>query len=53
SSIHLTFFHKSGSNNSIGIVSNCSKIPFHPYFSINTFTLISPSYMLYENHLFY
>ncbi|KAL2294767.1 hypothetical protein Nmel_008515, partial [Mimus melanotis] len=32
--IHVTFFHKSGSNNSIGIISNCSQIPFHPYFSI-------------------
>ncbi|NXN11558.1 CYB protein, partial [Indicator maculatus] len=32
--IHLTFLHKSGSNNPLGLVSNCDKIPFHPYFSI-------------------
>nr|AAN39896.1 cytochrome b [Collocalia dodgei] len=31
--IHLTFLHESGSNNPLGIVSNCDKIPFHPYFS--------------------
>ncbi|NXK66434.1 CYB protein, partial [Sylvietta virens] len=32
--LHPTFLHKSGSNNTQGIVSNCGKIPFHPYFSI-------------------
>nr|AAN39887.1 cytochrome b [Collocalia esculenta cyanoptila] len=31
--IHLTFLHESGSNSPLGIVSNCDKIPFHPYFS--------------------
>nr|AHA82036.1 cytochrome b [Aegypius monachus] len=31
--IHLTFLHESGSNNPLGIISNCDKIPFHPYFS--------------------
>nr|NP_115374.1 cytochrome b [Anomalopteryx didiformis]AAK53339.1 cytochrome b [Anomalopteryx didiformis]QEX95991.1 cytochrome b [Anomalopteryx didiformis] len=31
--IHLTFLHESGSNNPLGIVSHCDKIPFHPYFS--------------------
>nr|AZZ09509.1 cytochrome b [Tyto alba affinis] len=31
--IHLTFLHESGSNNPLGITSNCDKIPFHPYFS--------------------
>nr|YP_009028542.1 cytochrome b [Jacana spinosa]AHY01454.1 cytochrome b [Jacana spinosa] len=31
--IHLTFLHETGSNNPLGIVSNCDKIPFHPYFS--------------------
>ncbi|NXW38968.1 CYB protein, partial [Phaetusa simplex] len=31
--IHLTFLHESGSNNPLGISSNCDKIPFHPYFS--------------------
>nr|WML69034.1 cytochrome b [Amazona leucocephala]WML69086.1 cytochrome b [Amazona leucocephala] len=32
--IHLTFLHESGSNNPLGISSNCDKIPFHPYFSL-------------------
>ncbi|NXN19821.1 CYB protein, partial [Indicator maculatus] len=32
--IHLTFLHKTGSNNPLGIYSDCDKIPFHPYFSI-------------------
>nr|ACV32097.1 cytochrome b [Nyctibius jamaicensis] len=32
--IHLTFLHESGSNNPLGIVSDCDKIPFHPYFSL-------------------
>ncbi|KFQ67535.1 Cytochrome b, partial [Phaethon lepturus] len=32
--IHVTFLHKSVSNNPLGIVSNCNKIPFHPYFSL-------------------
>ncbi|KFQ21065.1 Cytochrome b, partial [Merops nubicus] len=32
--IHLTFLHESGSNNPLGIVSHCDKIPFHPYFSL-------------------
>nr|QOD97585.1 cytochrome b [Baryphthengus martii] len=31
--IHLTFLHESGSNNPLGIMSDCDKIPFHPYFS--------------------
>ncbi|NWZ27322.1 CYB protein, partial [Asarcornis scutulata] len=31
--VHLTFLHESGSNNPLGIVSDCDKIPFHPYFS--------------------
>nr|UCL51386.1 cytochrome b [Rhynchotus rufescens] len=31
--IHLTFLHETGSNNPLGIVSHCDKIPFHPYFS--------------------
>ncbi|NXT94886.1 CYB protein, partial [Anhinga rufa] len=41
--IHLTFLHESGSNNPLGISSNCDKIPFHPYFStkdILGFTLL-------------
>ncbi|NWS23342.1 CYB protein, partial [Pachyramphus minor] len=32
--IHLTFLHETGSNNPLGIPSDCDKIPFHPYFSI-------------------
>ncbi|NXU92404.1 CYB protein, partial [Xiphorhynchus elegans] len=32
--IHLTFLHETGSNNPLGISSNCDKIPFHPCFSI-------------------
>nr|AYN50517.1 cytochrome b [Probosciger aterrimus goliath]QOD97980.1 cytochrome b [Probosciger aterrimus] len=32
--IHLTFLHESGSNNPLGITSNCDKISFHPYFSL-------------------
>ncbi|NXQ56226.1 CYB protein, partial [Anthoscopus minutus] len=32
--LHPTFLHESGSNNPQGIVLNCGKIPFHPYFSI-------------------
>nr|UCL51394.1 cytochrome b [Tinamus tao] len=31
--IHLTFLHESGSNNPLGIISHCDKIPFHPYFT--------------------
>nr|YP_002971069.1 cytochrome b [Ilyocoris cimicoides]ACJ69519.1 cytochrome b [Ilyocoris cimicoides] len=34
SMIHLLFLHQTGSNNPMGINSNCDKIPFHPYFSI-------------------
>lgn len=32
--VHLTFLHESGSNNPLGLVSDCDKIPFHPYFSL-------------------
>ncbi|NXV57735.1 CYB protein, partial [Molothrus ater] len=32
--VHLTFLHKTGSNNSLGIPSDCDKIPFHPYYTI-------------------
>ncbi|NWX94199.1 CYB protein, partial [Nothoprocta pentlandii] len=42
--VHLTFLHETGSNNPLGIVSHCDKIPFHPYFSIKDllgFTLLS------------
>ncbi|NXP85073.1 CYB protein, partial [Passerina amoena] len=32
--VHLTFLHKRGSNNPLGIPSDCNKIPFHPYYTI-------------------
>nr|YP_009178840.1 cytochrome b [Lanius cristatus]ABW72651.1 cytochrome b [Lanius cristatus]ALJ78626.1 cytochrome b [Lanius cristatus] len=32
--VHLTFLHETGSNNPLGIPSDCDKIPFHPYYSI-------------------
>ncbi|NWT48693.1 CYB protein, partial [Chroicocephalus maculipennis] len=51
--IHLTFLHESGSNNPLCIISNCDKIPFHPYFFLKdilgfililiTMALFSPS----------
>nr|ABU45718.1 cytochrome b [Porphyrospiza caerulescens] len=31
---HLTFLHETGSNNPLGIPSDCDKIPFHPYYTI-------------------
>nr|AUW60845.1 cytochrome b [Stagonopleura guttata] len=31
--VHLTFLHKTGSNNPLGIPSDCDKIPFHPYYT--------------------
>nr|AAV85638.1 cytochrome b [Pyrilia pyrilia] len=43
--VHLTFLHESGSNNPLGISSNCDKIPFHPYFSLKDllgFTIMLP-----------
>ncbi|NXA01369.1 CYB protein, partial [Nesospiza acunhae] len=32
--VHLTFLHKTGSNNPRCIPSDCDKIPFHPYYTI-------------------
>nr|WIC77855.1 cytochrome b [Eremalauda eremodites] len=32
--VHLTFLHETGSNNPLGIPSDCDKIPFHPYYSM-------------------
>nr|AFO68318.1 cytochrome b [Garrulax monileger] len=32
--VHLTFLHETGSNNPLGIPSDCDKIPFHPYYTI-------------------
>nr|AAV85621.1 cytochrome b [Pyrilia aurantiocephala] len=43
--VHLAFLHESGSNNPLGISSNCDKIPFHPYFSLKDllgFTIMLP-----------
>nr|Q2N2J7.1 RecName: Full=Cytochrome b; AltName: Full=Complex III subunit 3; AltName: Full=Complex III subunit III; AltName: Full=Cytochrome b-c1 complex subunit 3; AltName: Full=Ubiquinol-cytochrome-c reductase complex cytochrome b subunit [Heteromys anomalus]ABB82464.1 cytochrome b [Heteromys anomalus]ADN95602.1 cytochrome b [Heteromys australis]ADN95603.1 cytochrome b [Heteromys australis]ADN95604.1 cytochrome b [Heteromys australis] len=31
--VHLLFLHETGSNNPLGIPSNCDKIPFHPYYT--------------------
>nr|AEW68068.1 cytochrome b [Hirundo rustica transitiva] len=31
--VHLTLLHETGSNNPLGIPSDCDKIPFHPYSS--------------------
>nr|AAP82135.1 cytochrome b [Cossypha caffra] len=31
--VHLTFLHETGSNNPLGILADCDKIPFHPYYS--------------------
>nr|ASP18717.1 cytochrome b [Alophoixus phaeocephalus] len=31
--VHLTLLHETGSNNPMGIPSDCDKIPFHPYYS--------------------
>nr|ANK58441.1 cytochrome b [Calandrella brachydactyla rubiginosa] len=54
--VHLTFLHETGSNNPLGIPSDCDKIPFHPYYStkdilgfalllilLTTLTLFSPN----------
>nr|AFB19984.1 cytochrome b [Kenopia striata] len=35
--VHLTLLHESGSNNPLGIPSDCDKIPFHPYYTIKDF----------------
>ncbi|NWY25634.1 CYB protein, partial [Pheucticus melanocephalus] len=32
--VHLTFLHETGSNNPLGIPSDCDKVPFHPYYTI-------------------
>nr|AAM90441.1 cytochrome b [Hemispingus frontalis] len=32
--VHLTFLHETGSNNPMGIPSDCDKIPFHPYYTV-------------------
>nr|AHY88121.1 cytochrome b [Timalia pileata] len=31
--VHLTLLHDTGSNNPLGIPSDCDKIPFHPYYT--------------------
>nr|AFB20012.1 cytochrome b [Malacopteron magnirostre] len=35
--VHLTLLHETGSNNPLGIPSDCDKIPFHPYYSTKDF----------------
>nr|QNH73826.1 cytochrome b [Turdinus atrigularis] len=35
--VHLTLLHDTGSNNPLGIPSDCDKIPFHPYYTIKDF----------------
>nr|AGN56343.1 cytochrome b [Thomomys sheldoni] len=35
--VHLLFLHETGSNNPLGIPSDCDKIPFHPYYSTKDF----------------
>nr|AFB19998.1 cytochrome b [Mixornis gularis] len=35
--VHLTLLHDTGSNNPLGIPSDCDKIPFHPYYSTKDF----------------
>nr|QNG97280.1 cytochrome b [Erythrogenys gravivox]QNG97290.1 cytochrome b [Erythrogenys gravivox] len=32
--VHLTLLHDTGSNNPLGIPSDCDKIPFHPYYTV-------------------
>nr|AIR93218.1 cytochrome b [Pomatorhinus ruficollis] len=32
--VHITLLHDTGSNNPLGIPSDCDKIPFHPYYTI-------------------
>nr|AAG27934.1 cytochrome b [Dipodomys ordii] len=35
--VHLLFLHETGSNNPLGIPSDCDKIPFHPYYTTKDF----------------
>nr|AAL55630.1 cytochrome b [Thomomys talpoides] len=35
--VHLLFLHETGSNNPLGIISDCNKIPFHPYYTLKDF----------------
>nr|AAL69592.1 cytochrome b [Cratogeomys gymnurus] len=35
--VHLLFLHETGSNNPLGIPSNCDKVPFHPYYTTKDF----------------
>nr|ADC32293.1 cytochrome b [Dipodomys simulans peninsularis] len=37
SMVHLLFLHETGSNNPLGIPSDCDKIPFHPYYTTKDF----------------
>ncbi|NXQ74261.1 CYB protein, partial [Quiscalus mexicanus] len=44
--LHPTFFHVSGSNNPQGIVPNCGKIPFLPYFSVKDILVFILTFLL-------
>nr|AAS45152.1 cytochrome b [Geomys texensis texensis] len=35
--VHLLFLHETGSNNPMGIPSDCGKVPFHPYYTPKDF----------------
>nr|AAA97489.1 cytochrome b [Cratogeomys castanops castanops] len=35
--VHLLFLHETGSNNPLGLPSDCSKVPFHPYYTTKEF----------------
>nr|AAL69591.1 cytochrome b [Cratogeomys gymnurus] len=35
--VHLLFLHETGSNNPLGIPSNCDNVPFHPYYTTKDF----------------
>nr|AAL69581.1 cytochrome b [Pappogeomys bulleri] len=45
--VHLLFLHETGSNNPLGIPSNCSKVPFHPYYTTKDFLGVVMLLMLF------
>ncbi|NXX71450.1 CYB protein, partial [Spizella passerina] len=40
--IHLTLLHETGSNNPLGIPSDCDKIPSHPYYTVKDILGFAP-----------
>jgi len=36
-SLHLILLHREGSSNTLGVINNCDKIGFHPYYTIKDF----------------